>query len=79
MTSFNPIESINSLIEPLGLAISNKQQIINKIALAFFAMLAINHAFSTVEGNESFLLNRCINKCRWDHDCVRNCYDRIMF
>lgn len=44
ITNFNPIQSINSLLQPLGLTLSNKQQIVNKIALAAFAVLTFSYA-----------------------------------
>ncbi|MGL5263736.1 MAG: hypothetical protein ACRDAI_04055 [Candidatus Rhabdochlamydia sp.] len=46
ITNFNPIESINVRLRPLGFTISTRQQIINKVALASLAMLAMNSVLS---------------------------------
>ena len=64
ITNFNPIKSINSALLPWGLAISNKQQIITKIAVASIAALAINHVLPAVGGEEytaAYLLRDCID------------------
>ncbi|MGL4539602.1 MAG: hypothetical protein ACRCU0_01310 [Candidatus Rhabdochlamydia sp.] len=71
ITNFNPIKSINSLIQPLGLAVSSNQQIINKIALASVAMLAISFTLPIVEGGE---LNKCMVACRGMKSCINHCY-----
>jgi len=63
ITGFNPIKSINSLIQPLGLAVSNKQQIINKIALASFAMLAFSYVPQAADALCSRSLVSCVNSC----------------
>ena len=47
IANFNPIESINVRLKPWGFAISTKQQMISKIALASLAMLTINNALLT--------------------------------
>ncbi|MGL5625889.1 MAG: hypothetical protein ACRDDW_00015 [Candidatus Rhabdochlamydia sp.] len=41
ITNFNPIQSINSFLRPLGLAISSKEQIIAKTTMAAFAALTL--------------------------------------
>ena len=46
----NPVEFMNSLLRPWGLAVSNKDQIIQKIALVSVAALAISSALPTAEG-----------------------------
>lgn len=85
ITNFNPIQSINSLIQPFGLKVSNKQQIINKVALATLAILSVSHLFSTVEGyTRQELLDDCLEGCRVNIDrqccestfrkCVRACF-----
>lgn len=61
-TNFNPIKSINFLIQPLGLAISSKQQIINKIALVTFALIAFNQVSQTT-GVNAASLQSCLNDC----------------
>jgi hypothetical protein len=66
ITSFNPINWVNFLLDPLGLTISNREQVINKLARALFVMLAINHAFSGIEGISD--LDWCIKRYRDDPD-----------
>lgn len=65
ITNFSPIQSVNSLLKPLGLTISNKQQIITKVALA---MLVITCGLATVEGkiwdlNETTFYRECKDIC----------------
>lgn len=63
ITHFNPIESINALIQPLGFVVSNKQQIIAKITLLALAVLTFTQALPLAEraaNNYETALNRCI-------------------
>ncbi|MGL5627250.1 MAG: hypothetical protein ACRDDW_07080 [Candidatus Rhabdochlamydia sp.] len=77
--NFNPIKSINSLIQPLGLAVSSKQQIINKIALVTFALIACNQ-ISQEMGVNAANLQSCLNDCATNsksqfeyNNCASNC------
>ncbi|MGL4539730.1 MAG: hypothetical protein ACRCU0_01960 [Candidatus Rhabdochlamydia sp.] len=69
--NFNPVQAVNSLLNPLGLTLSTKQQIISKIAFASLAMLAINNALQKVDGT-------CTTHCEDRRECiptrVRVCY-----
>ena len=40
--SFSPIQSINSLLQPLGLSVSNKQQVLAKATMVALAALTFN-------------------------------------
>lgn len=50
ITNFSLIQFMNSLLNPLGFTISYERQIINKVALAAIAMLAVASELSMVEG-----------------------------
>ena len=41
ITNFNPIQTINSFLKPLGLAVSSKQQVISKTTMIAFAALSL--------------------------------------
>lgn len=75
----NPVKSINSLIQPLGFAVSSKQQIINKIALITFALIAFNQVSQTM-GVNADSLQSCLNDCATNsnslfeyNNCASNC------
>ncbi|MGL4539506.1 MAG: hypothetical protein ACRCU0_00825 [Candidatus Rhabdochlamydia sp.] len=78
ITNFNPIQSINSLIQPFGLKVSNKQQIISKVAFASLAILSLSHLLPSVAGDRDYrdcVYNRCggINR-----DCCESTYQRCL-
>jgi hypothetical protein len=66
----SPITWVNSLLNPLGLTISNRKQVINKLARALFVILAINHVLST---EPVITLNRCMVGCRGRKGCIDVC------
>ncbi len=70
ITSFSPINGINFLLDPLGLTISNRQQVVNKLALALFVMLAIDRILST---EPVITLNKCMVGCRGRKSCIDIC------
>ncbi|MGL5263634.1 MAG: hypothetical protein ACRDAI_03530 [Candidatus Rhabdochlamydia sp.] len=78
ITNFNPIQSINSLIQPFGLKVSNKQQIINKVALASLAIISLSHLVPAVVGDSSY--RDCVdNRCGGiDRDCCNDVYKRCL-
>ena len=69
ITNFNPVQSVNSLLKPLGLTLSNKQQIINKLALATLAILAVTYGLEMVEGGSVWDISRS----RTFAECQRMC------
>ena len=74
ITNFNPVKSINSLLQPLGMTLSNKQQIINKLAFATFAILAINYGLTAVDAGSVI---RDVNRSDDLEDCLTNVCDHI--
>ncbi len=50
ITEFKPVGSINSLLRLWGLAVSNKDQIIQKLVLASVAALTISSVLPITEG-----------------------------
>ncbi|MGL5627350.1 MAG: hypothetical protein ACRDDW_07590 [Candidatus Rhabdochlamydia sp.] len=73
--NFNPVQAVNSLLNPLGLTLSTKQQIISKIAFASFAMLAINNVLQNINVNADDCHCRYETKCLWaiKKHCYQEC------
>ncbi|MGL5263078.1 MAG: hypothetical protein ACRDAI_00640 [Candidatus Rhabdochlamydia sp.] len=68
ITNFNLFQSIQSLSKPFKLTIPNKQQIINKTALAALAILVITCGLATAEGtiwdlNKTTSYRECTDTC----------------
>lgn len=83
ITNFNPIHSINSLLQPLGLTLSNKQQVINKIALATLAVLAFSYGPQMVDACDTLacVQSRCpssIQNTQASIDAYNRCIDRCV-
>lgn len=76
ITNFHPIKAINSLLQPFGLTLSNKQQIINKAALAALAILVVTCGLGMVEAQSSTI--RDAGRAQSSTDCYETCgYIRI--
>ena len=71
ITNFHPIKAINSLLQPLGLTLSNKQQVINKVAFAALAMLVVTCGLATVEAQSSTI--RDANRAQSATECYSIC------
>ena len=54
--SFSPIQSINSLLQPLGLSVSNKQQVLAKATMVALAALTFNQVMQPARTSPP---NRC--------------------
>ena len=78
ITNFHPIKAINSLLQPLGLAVSNRQQIISKAALAALAMISLNYVLvEAITCREACVINHCQGGChssKGTNDAYTACY-----
>jgi hypothetical protein len=77
ITNLKPIESINSVLQPLGLKVSNKEQMISKLAWGALATLTICSMLSTVEGRSVGRSQYCRNEDSQIEACKAGCPQRV--
>ena len=76
ITNLHPIKAIHSLLQPLGLTLSNKQQVINKVAFAALAILVVACRLATVEAQDAPAIEDA-KKAKSLSECLAVC-SRIM-
>lgn len=76
ITNLKPIESINSVLQPLGLKVSNKEQIISKLAWMTLATLTIYNLVSTVEAGSRRRPQYCQDEDRRLANCKSDCWGK---
>lgn len=73
ITNLKPIKSINSVLQPLGLTVSNIEEMISELARGTLATLTIYIMFSTVEAQSQ----RCVNQDINIQNCKDDCLERF--